>query len=311
MAWTNLSFSYGATLTSPQMNQLQANFAALAAGSAGAPEIQTAALAAGAVDQTVLAANAVGQSELKTSAGTVSTTLGTPTSLTLPGGSYGTYPRLKNSGVNDAQWGGDYAAVVSGTSYVTSMRLSASAGTATAQQTYVSASRPYVIDQQDGEVGQFLFALVRRSTREVVSSYSAPEAPWHYNGPTWIGAKWYDKQGRGWRKEKRKRWDYDVVNGVIVPAYAGEEEYDMEITQEIKQADMPLIPHPFGDYDQSEYVVVMADPVSDKNWNLHELHEAGQTLNDLFHDGYIRLDNEPLNRAGPPGVIVTDFNWVG
>lgn len=39
MAWTNLSFSFEQVLTSSEMNQLQANFAAMAAGDSGAPAI--------------------------------------------------------------------------------------------------------------------------------------------------------------------------------------------------------------------------------------------------------------------------------
>lgn len=39
MAWTSLTFSYGAILTSAQMTQMYDNFAAMAAASAGAPVI--------------------------------------------------------------------------------------------------------------------------------------------------------------------------------------------------------------------------------------------------------------------------------
>lgn len=44
MAWTSLTFSFGAILTSAQMNQLQANFSAIADGDAGAPQIKGAGL---------------------------------------------------------------------------------------------------------------------------------------------------------------------------------------------------------------------------------------------------------------------------
>ncbi len=40
MAWTNLTYAFGSKLTSTQMTQNQANFAALAAGDAGAPDVQ-------------------------------------------------------------------------------------------------------------------------------------------------------------------------------------------------------------------------------------------------------------------------------
>jgi len=44
MAWTSLTFSFGAVLTSTQMNQLQANFSAVANGDAGAPRVKGAGL---------------------------------------------------------------------------------------------------------------------------------------------------------------------------------------------------------------------------------------------------------------------------
>lgn len=51
MTWTNFSFSVGQVLTAAQMNNLYSNFAAIAAGDAGAPSIQQAALAANAVGE--------------------------------------------------------------------------------------------------------------------------------------------------------------------------------------------------------------------------------------------------------------------
>jgi hypothetical protein len=44
MAWTSLTFAYGSKLTSAKLTQMQANFAAMAAGDAGAPEITKDAL---------------------------------------------------------------------------------------------------------------------------------------------------------------------------------------------------------------------------------------------------------------------------
>ncbi len=50
MAWTALTFSVGQILTAAQMNNLQANFTALAQGLSGAPKIQDAALDTKIVD---------------------------------------------------------------------------------------------------------------------------------------------------------------------------------------------------------------------------------------------------------------------
>lgn len=51
MAWTSLVFSVGQILTAAQMNNLQANFTALAQGLSGAPLIQDAALDAKIIDK--------------------------------------------------------------------------------------------------------------------------------------------------------------------------------------------------------------------------------------------------------------------
>jgi hypothetical protein len=43
-AWTNVSFASGSILTSTKMDQVQANFTALAEGASGAPTVLAAAL---------------------------------------------------------------------------------------------------------------------------------------------------------------------------------------------------------------------------------------------------------------------------
>lgn len=60
MAWTDLSsaFVFGSKLTSAQMQNLRDNITALANGDAGAPEIQTAALADSLITQAKMANNA-------------------------------------------------------------------------------------------------------------------------------------------------------------------------------------------------------------------------------------------------------------
>lgn len=49
MAWTTLSYAFGSLLTSTKMTQLYDNLTALASGSSGAPQLQTAAYADGSV----------------------------------------------------------------------------------------------------------------------------------------------------------------------------------------------------------------------------------------------------------------------
>lgn len=57
MTWTSLTFSVGAVLTAAQMNNLQNNFAAVANGDSGAPNIQTAGLANASVVRAKISTN--------------------------------------------------------------------------------------------------------------------------------------------------------------------------------------------------------------------------------------------------------------
>lgn len=68
MTWVDLSaaFAYGSQLTSTQMQNLRDNIAAMAAGDAGAPEIETAGIADNAINAAKIAAGAVGTSEIAT-----------------------------------------------------------------------------------------------------------------------------------------------------------------------------------------------------------------------------------------------------
>lgn len=152
------------------MTQNQANFLALAAGDSGAPEIVQAAMGAASI----------GQAELKSTTGEVSTSSSSLVDLTLPGGEYGFSPQLKETG------DGLFAHLASGpselgTTYVTNIALARNtSGTAYAQQRYIQTSPPYKIG--DMLWGHFLFVLRNIATGEIIASYQAEDPPWAYNG---------------------------------------------------------------------------------------------------------------------------------
>lgn len=75
MAWTSLTFAYGSILTSTKMTQMYDNFQAVADGDSGAPNIQTAGIAANAVTSAKIATGAVGHDELSTNPSASSTTI--------------------------------------------------------------------------------------------------------------------------------------------------------------------------------------------------------------------------------------------
>ena len=132
------------------------------------------------VNQNSIAASSVGQGELKTAQGSVSTTSGTFVNLTLPGGEYGFYSRTKaDLGANIT---GQIVSARSGASYATIIALlTTNPPTAVyAQQRYLQASPPYKIGDKKWE--HFLYALVN-AQGDIIAAYEAEDPPYAYNGP--------------------------------------------------------------------------------------------------------------------------------
>ena len=197
----------------------------------------------------------------------------------LPGGSYGMYPQCRSvNGVGPS----DYVFY--------------------AQQRYINASPPF--DLGDGEVGGFLFVVVN-SLGEVVQHYAADVPPWGYNGPTDIRCTYKCKvTGKKYRKAMKKRSLEEILDGV--PS-----EWELqEITHEIKNADMALIPHPFGNVPDG-HTVVLIDPMDDKIAALIEYQNAGggSDISDALSRGLIKADNKSINRKGPNGVSIHPLKY--
>ncbi len=291
MAWTALSFAFGSKLTSLKMTQLFDNLTALANGDSGAPNVV--------------------QAGLSTATGEVSTS--SSANLTLPGGEYGFYPQVKKNvaGAADAQIVRQGAGSLT-TSYATIIGLyNATTNTVYAQQLYIQASPPY--DIGDGEVPLFIFALVN-SLGEIEAVYCAPEPPWALNGPTRIMPT-RREGGRAFRTElvSVPRPDPETATPGEIAAYLEALEKpqyaEIEITQALKQADMGLIPHPFIGNDLTGKTVALLDPVAPLTALLLELHEAGESINELLHEDWLRLDNVALPRSGPAGVMTVEGRW--
>jgi hypothetical protein len=272
----------------------------------------------------------VSQGDLNTSSGVVSVT--SSGSVVLPGGQYGFFPQLR---ANAAGYGVIAQLYGSGTSYVQrlamvcvnsdtlsaidinsgsseyfTMAVGASdagvAGTAYAQQRYVSASPPF--DMGDGEAAGFMFALVN-AAGVAKAFYFADVPPWAYNGPTDIRAD-YQCPATG-RKFRRK------VDATIAGIMSGrkrcrpgrdylQSKGDLEeITQDIKQRDMKLIPHPFAGH-ASDLKPILIDPMNSKLGDLLAYQAAGGAgdLIAAIEAGKIRFDNTALKRHAPPGVGV-------
>ena len=84
---------------------------------------------------------------------------------------------------------------------------------------------------------------------------------------------------------------------------------DVEITHAIKNADMPLVPHPFIGNNLTGLTVVLLDTICQFGDAMHAIHGAGASVSELLHGGYLAIDNTPLDATAPNGVIVCGANW--
>lgn len=253
----------------------------------------------------------VSQGQLNTSTGTFSATPSTPSSASdwgsvaavlLPSGQYGF---MIESSVNSADFSGDnFGAWVMGRNstsygaYVQAVNFgNTNSRTIQGRQRYVTSSPPFDIDGK--EAGGFMFLLLNNSG-EVISHYFADVPPWGYNGPTNICC---DKQcpttGKKYAKNMKPRTFEEIMDGAKI-------EFELqEITMEMKNADMDLIPHPFEGHAADEHVV-MIDPYDDRVFRMKEYQNAGgsQEIMDQITKGYIRVDNTKTRIKGPKGVAV-------
>ncbi len=267
------------------------------------PQITSAYLAPDSVDSSEIAENAVGASEiadgavgrshLNTTDGSGDDEVSTTGSgeFTLPGGSYGFYPMLKHP------TSGDGAANMASDLVVTDFRCNiymnaTNGGTTTAKQRYINASPPF--DLGDGEISLFVFVNVNKSG-DVLSVYTSRVPPWAYNGPTDITGS----QGKDGKKYKIQRKIIDYENAII-------EEKKVLITNEFKNADMHLIPDPFPSAKPDTSIILLDPPETEK---LFRLTQAGESINDLLHDGYLGIDNDKLNRKCPRDVCAHKWKW--
>ena len=300
---------------------------AIAVGTTGTPLITKGA---GAVP----VFETVGTAGLKTTTELHLTTSPTPVLFTLTGGEYTFWPIIRmdstsgaaNSAVHilgvyqiNASW--LMTAATLGTTLTARATLvTADANNVEAQFRYFQSSPPY--DLGDGEVPFFIWMTINNSTGRPVSMSMAEDPPWANNGPTRVAVDGLDGRGDPLVR-RRKPLPYRIRAALDDPALRDEllaaisnPEYELvPLTQTIKQADMPIFPHPQMDNDITGKSLIMLDPVSGMMQDLAGLHremsdaDTGESVATLISADYIRFDNTALTRSTPPGVIAVAPRW--
>lgn len=278
----------------------------------------------GTISQSQIASSAVGQGELKStvqsSSGTLTT--GSYQSVTLTGGTYSfnflgsIYYGANAATANlfpDTNTNGQ-------TTKVILYQNSGSSKNYYYQCRYVQASPPYNLG--NGDIPLFVFAIVDNVTGDILSVDIAEDPPWANNGPTNIRPD-FVKDGKKYqrhiklpgnkilppsiaRKNITNQFASPVARKAIMNAIKTPVYVDVELTQAIKQADMPLIPHPFIGNDLTGKTVVMLDPVGSVVDDLYYLQ--GDNLTDIVRDNLI-IGNTDIGAASPPNVVPVSAAW--
>lgn len=259
-----------------------------------------------------IGAASISQGDLNTSTGTFSENSWTAVvasvfyignnSITAPGGQYGfSLQTTDDTNASYAGW------VYSNSSSTFTTRYSAIAkhtgtvtGNSRGQQRYINSSPPF--DLGDGEVGGFIFALVSPSG-EIVSHYAADVPPWGYNGRTDIRCTHKCPiTGKKFNMVSQNLTYEQIMDGVkpkLKPR---------EITHAIKNADMDLIPHPFGVVPAGHHVVLL-DPMDDKiRRTIEYQNQGGVDWTDALFNGKIEIGDD-CKRCGPKGVHIHKMKY--
>lgn len=308
MAYSFQTFSVNEVLTATKMNQVEVNIRDHVHGSAGVVSIAAGGLANGAVDTTSRLADSI-VTWAKMSTAQQDTSAGSDTDFTFTGGVRTMGWGLGSSG----SFVGEMNGYLSSGGNISGGRLISGGGTTYWRAAYINSSPPW--DMGDGDIPLFVFVGVD-SFGNVVLADSAEAPPWAYNGPTNIAPSREDTvTGRKYRTVRQVTAEYgsvlEAMRSGLTPAkfldrLMTDPLVEQEITQQLKNADMAIIPKPFFNYAPA-ITVVLLDPVSPlvrRLAHLHKLNDPTESVVSLLRGDKILIGNTALVRASPPGVIV-------
>ena len=318
--WTgldNTNIGEGRILSATTMRAIYENLIAAFQGAAGAPT-----MSGSAVDFSPVS-NEIGQAQLKTDDGSASVTEdgGTDAILTfvLPGGRYGFIPEGQSSSTSSSNswqvemdrrsgggggspgWVNPILKVISGDT------TGGGSETASARQRYVTSSPPYYLD---GKMCGLFVELHLDADNTIRGVATAIDPVWINNGPTDVKPDGYGADGTPfkWKREHSLTMD-DVRAGKadmadMIAARKEAKYYKMDITQEMKHADMELVPCMMLPHENRR--MVMLDPTT--THDLLELHRDGEDLHTLIREGYIKLGND-IERTVPSCITAVEWKW--
>lgn len=301
MAWTDLTFRTGETLSAQQLNQLQANFNALTQGAAGAPKIQR-----NSINYSVYIASMHSNGEQRVPMPSNCIASVPLHRLIWP---TGRRPRFdRNLNINAGA-----LAPISPDKNQLSWMLSIRNYTnlwVEVRTWYLPASPPY--DLGYGEIPLFLYLKLNRSG-EILASWIAQDPPWPTPASTGIHTS---TSGAPTKTFQRMKLSLDQAQreGRLAEYFQQLRDPNsrepVELTTEMKNEGMQEVPHPFISGLKADETVVLLYPQCS---TCHDfcalLQEDSNEAMDLLYKGHLQLDNTPQNVKTPPGVLTVSGRW--
>jgi hypothetical protein len=270
----------------------------------------------------LLSASSVSQSRLKTATSAQSSAItgSSFVGITRTGGNYALSDSLGATYASDTAFGSSIYSAYQNISIVGIQNLATINGTVYYNHRYVQASPPYNLG--DGDVPMFIQLMVDRSTGLVAGHCVAPDPIWANNGPTNCQPEVHNESGVGFVRRKdgvSKELMQRAIRGddSAMEEIRSKQTILVEVNDELKNADMNVVPHCWVDLDLAKYSVVTVDPVGALGLHAFDLME---TDNDAYmefasllapevFEQYFILDNTPLQRNAPTIAPASAVRW--
>ena len=72
---------------------------------------------------------------------------------------------------------------------------------------------------------------------------------------------------------------------------------------------MDIIPHPFTGNDLTNRKIVLLDPLSSTVKDLVQLNSDYESVGEILHNGYIKINKTGLDIKSPKGVLTVKASW--
>lgn len=201
-----------------------------------------------------------------------------------------------------------------------------------ARERYLTASPPFSPYDDGGEAAGFMFLLINKDG-SIASGYLADVPSWAYNGPTDITPDHIDEWGVKYKSKRKKKTRSELIlqnkgSSKICPSdtFAFEDRvwmatYGMTnieeikkvkqnildteyvvITNEMKNADRELIPHPFP-AKRDDQTVVLVGLYDDLLYDLVQAVNEGDDVLGLVMDGHLYPDLTTFKKGKTVGGV--------